>query len=209
MLYFKTVDAKTLELLKKILAIDIFKELRLVGGTSLALQIGHRISVDLDFFGKLDADEISIRKALNQIGEVKLLHKTENINIFTIDGIKVDLVNYPYPWLYDVVKEDNLQLADKKDIAAMKLAAIIGRGTKKDFIDLFFLLKEYSLSQLIMLYEQKYDDGSTFMVLRSLVYFDDADDELMPNIFEALDWELIKKSISDDLKSYINLSGKE
>jgi len=195
-----------LELLKKILAIDIFKELRLVGGTSLALQIGHRISVDLDFFGKLDADEISIRKALNLIGEVKLIHKTENINIFTIDGIKVDMVNYPYPWLDDVLEEDHLQLADKKDISAMKLAAILGRGTKKDFIDLFFLLKEYSLRQLLEFYEQKYHDGSVFMVLRSLVYFDDADDELMPKMFEDLDWKLIKKSISKDLKSYI---GKE
>ena len=206
MLYYKTIDAKTLELLKKILAIDIFKELRLVGGTSLALQIGHRISVDLDFFGKLDADEISIRKALNLIGEVKLIHKTENINIFTIDGIKVDMVNYPYPWLDDVLEEDHLQLADKKDISAMKLAAILGRGTKKDFIDLFFLLKEYSLRQLLEFYEQKYHDGSVFMVLRSLVYFDDADDELMPKMFEDLDWKLIKKSISKDLKSYI---GKE
>ena len=206
MLYYKTIDAKTLELLKKILAIDIFKELRLVGGTSLALQIGHRISVDLDFFGKLDADEIAIRKALNLIGEVKLIHKTENINIFTIDGIKVDMVNYPYPWLDDVLEEDHLQLAHKKDISAMKLAAILGRGTKKDFIDLFFLLKEYSLSQLIEFYEQKYHDGSVFMVLRSLVYFDDADDELMPKMFEDLDWKLIKKSISEDLKNYI---GKE
>ena len=178
----------------------------MVGGTSLALQTGHRISVDLDFFGKLDADEIAIRNALNQIGEVKLIHKTENINIFTIDGIKVDMVNYPYPWLEGIVGEDYLQLANKKDIAAMKLAAILGRGTKKDFIDLFFLLKEYSLSQLIEFYEQKYHDGSVFMVLRSLVYFDDADDELMPKMFEDLDWEMLKKSISEDLKNYI---GKE
>lgn len=203
MLHFKTIDAKTLELLKKIRMKAIFNELRLVGGTSLALQIGHRVSDDLDFFGKLDADEISISNALNQIGEVKLLYKTENIHIYTIDGIKVDIVNYPYPWIDDVVAGSNLQLANKKDIAAMKLAAITGRGTKKDFIDLYFLLKEYSLSQIIKFYEQKYHDGSVFMVLRSLVYFDDADEEIMPKMFKTSDWESVKQSISEDLKRYI------
>jgi predicted nucleotidyltransferase component of viral defense system len=203
MLYYKTIDSKTLELLKKILEVDIFKDLRLVGGTSLALQIGHRISVDLDFFGLLTADEISIRNALNQIGEINLLFKTENINIFTIDGIKVGIVNYPYPWLKDVIEEDHLRLAGKTDIAAMKLAAIVGRGTKKDFIDLFFLLKEYSLSELITYYEQKYHDGSVFMVLRSLAFFDDADDELMPKMFEHLNWERVKESIAENLKNYV------
>ena len=203
MLYYKTIDSKILELLKNILKVEIFNNLRLVGGTSLALQIGHRNSVDLDFFGKLEADEYAISNALNQIGEVKLLYKTENINICTVDGIKVDIVNYPYPWLADVIEEDNLHMAAKKDIAAMKLAAIIGRGTKKDFIDLYFLLKYYSLSQLIAFYEQKYHDGSVFMVLRSLVYFDDADGELMPKMFEELDWEKVKQKISEELNNYI------
>ena len=87
MLYYKTIDTKTLELLKEIQQVDIFKKLRLVGGTSLALQIGHRVSVDLDFFGELTADRISILNALNTLGEVKTLHYTENINVFTLNGI--------------------------------------------------------------------------------------------------------------------------
>jgi hypothetical protein len=182
--------------------IDTFKDLRLVGGTSLALQIGHRVSVDLDFFGKLNVDEIAIRNSLNQIGEVRLLHKTENIFIYTIDGIKVDIVNYPYPWLANVV-DNNLKLADIRDIAAMKLAAITGRGTKKDFIDLYYLLGDFSLDELIAFYEQKFQDGSVFMVLRSLVYFDDAEEELMPKIFENLDWEIVKQTISEKVKSFI------
>ena len=91
-----------------------FKELRLVGGTSLALQIGHRTSIDIDLFGTLEADEFEIDKILSKIGSITLLKKTKNINIYLIDGIKVDLVNYHYPWLEGKIIEDNLRLAGTK-----------------------------------------------------------------------------------------------
>lgn len=99
MLHYKTINTKTLELLKKIQSVDIFKDLRLVGGTSLALQIGHRESIDLDFFGELNFDKFEILSTLNSLGKVEIKQSTKNINIFSIDGIKVDIVNYPYPWL--------------------------------------------------------------------------------------------------------------
>lgn len=204
MLFYQTIDTKTLELLKEIQKVDIFKKLRLVGGTALALQIGHRISVDLDFFGILEADKISIINALNKMGEVKTISSTENINIYTINDIKVDIVNYPYPWLSDSVIKDDLYLADVRDIAAMKLAAITGRGSKKDFVDIYFLLKRYSLDQLLAFYTKKYKDGSVFLVLRSLAYFDDADLELMPRLFKTLSWDTVKTNISNILKEYIN-----
>ncbi len=165
MLHYKTVNTKTLELLSKIQSVDIFKNLRLVGGTSLALQIGHRESIDLDFFGVLNIDKFEILTALNNIGNVKIIQSTKNINIFSVNGIKVDIVNYPYPWLEKTHLEDQIKLAGKSDIAAMKLSAITGRGSKKDFIDLFFLLKEFSFKELLSFYEQKYHDGSTFLVL--------------------------------------------
>ena len=204
MLHYNTINAKTLELLKAIQRVDIFKNLRLVGGTALALQIGHRVSVDLDFFGNLEADNISVMQALNKIGDVKTIQNTENIHIYTINGIKVAIVNYPYPWLAPIVNQDGLCLAAVTDIAAMKLAAITGRGSKKDFIDIYVLLKQFSLYQLIEFYKQKYHDGSVFLVLRSLAYFDDADDELMPKLFKTLSWEAVKTSISEALKTYIN-----
>ncbi len=203
MLYYRTIDSKILELLKEIQKIDLFKDLRLVGGTSLALQIGHRISVDIDLFGKLDADRISIISELKKIGEVKTLHYTDSINVFIVNGIKVDIVNYPYPWLNTVINQDNLNLAGIKDIAAMKLAAIIGRGTMKDFIDLYFLLKQFSLNQILEFYKQKYKDGSVFLVLKSLSYFNDADLDVMPRMFDNIKWEDIKKQISKELKEYI------
>jgi predicted nucleotidyltransferase component of viral defense system len=146
MLHYNTINSATLELLRQLQAIPAFSKLRLVGGTSLALQIGHRTSIDLDLFGYLDADEFVVTNALNKIGDVTILKRSENINIYIINGIKVDIVNYPYSWLLDTLVEDNLKLARIEDIAAMKLAAITNRGTKKDFIDLFFLLKQYSLA---------------------------------------------------------------
>ncbi|MCF6222625.1 MAG: hypothetical protein L3J34_02740 [Flavobacteriaceae bacterium] len=100
MLHYETVNTKTLELLNKIQSVDIFKNLRLVGVTSLALQIGHRESINLDFFGELHIDKFEIISALNKLGKVKIRHTTKNINIFSVNGIKVDIVNYPYAWLH-------------------------------------------------------------------------------------------------------------
>lgn len=72
----------------------------------------------------MNVDDLEVSKILNKIGSITLLKHTQNINIYLIDGIKVDLVNYHYPWLEDIVFEDNIRLAGKKDISAMKLAAI-------------------------------------------------------------------------------------
>jgi len=204
MLFYQTIDTKTLELLKEIQSVSLFKKLRLVGGTSLALQIGHRISVDLDFFGQLEADKISIINALGEIGKVRSIHHTENINIYTVNDIKVDIVNYPYPWLSKRVIKDKLYLADVEDIAAMKLAAITGRGSKKDFVDIYFLLKRYKLDELLAFYKKKYPEGSIFLVLRSVAYFDDADLELMPKMITPLSWDEVKKTISKTLKEYVS-----
>lgn len=204
MLFYKTIDTQTLELLKEIQKVDLFKNLRLVGGTALALQIGHRISVALDFFGVLETDTISILKALNKIGLVKTIHQTENIHIYTLNGIKIDIVNYPYPWLQEAITLDSLLLAAVPDIVAMKLAAITGRGSKKDFIDIYFLLKQYSLDELITFYNLKYHDGSVFLVLKSLAYFDDADLDVTPRMFKMISWEEVKNTISKTLKEYVN-----
>jgi len=203
MLHYETIDSKTLGLLKDLQNIPAFSELRLAGGTSLALQIGHRKSIDIDLFGNIRADEFEISEALNKLGKVTILRKSANINIFVIENIKLDLVNYQYPWIEKSIFEDNIALAGQKDIAAMKLAAITGRGTKKDFVDLFFLLKQFSLSEMLGFYNQKYVDGSEFLVLKSLAYFDDADEDEDPIMLKPFDWNEIKKTIENHLKEYL------
>lgn len=106
-------------------------------------------------------------------------------------------------WIDAMYEVDDLRLASAKDIGAMKLAAITGRGTKKDFIDLFELLQHYSLADLIQLYEQKYHDGSVFLVLKSLVYFDDADAEITPHLLREYSWEEVKLHIKKAHKAYM------
>ena len=116
-------------------------------------------------------------------------------------------MNYSYPWLEEYILEDGLRLADKKDIAAMKMAAITGRGTKKDFVDLYFLLKEFKLEEILGFYNQKYFDGSEYLVLKSLSYFDDAEKDMDLHMLKPISWEKIKSYIQHCLQTYINDKG--
>lgn len=203
MLYYQTIDSSTLELLKQLQEQPAFKNLRLVGGTSLALQIGHRISVDIDLFGNIEADEFEVLSQINSIAPVTILKKSKNINIFLIKGVKVDIVNYNYPWLSQPISSKDLVLASLEDIAAMKLSAITGRGTRKDFIDMFFLLKHFSLQQMLDFYHQKYKDGNEFLVLKSLMYFEDAEQDEFPVMLIPQDWEAIELEIKTLVNNFL------
>ena len=203
MLHYETVDEGTLGLLKQLQSLGILSEMRLVGGTSLALQIGHRKSIDIDLFGNLSAEYENLMDELNTIGEVVPLKNSKNIHSLLVNDIKVDIVNYGYEWLTNKITIDNIQLASIEDIAAMKLNAIIGRGSKKDFIDLFFILKDYSLATIMEFYTKKYNDGSTFLVLKSLTYFEDADMEEMPFMFNNITWQTIKDNIKKAHAEYV------
>ena len=204
MLHYKTVDDFTLELLKKLQSLRIFSQMRLVGGTSLALQIGHRKSIDIDLFGLLNVDFDALTDELKTIGDVIVLGNSKNIHTYLIDEIKVDIVHYEYPWLKDKIVSGEIHLAAIEDIAAMKLSAIIGRGSKKDFIDLYYILQQFDVAQLMSFYGQKFRDGSSFLVLKSLVYFEDADNEAMPLMFEDLSWEEVKITIQKAHAGYVH-----
>ena len=169
----------------------------------MALQIGHRKSLDLDLFGAIEADDIYIAQTLNSLGTSQLIKKTPNIQIYVVNGIKVDIVNYHYRLIEAAIEEDNLRLAGKKDIAAMKLAAITGRGSKKDFIDIYFLLQEFSLAEMLSFYNEKYHDGSSFLVLKSLSYFEDAETDPQPFMLKETDWKQIKLTIVGSLDAFL------
>jgi hypothetical protein len=204
MLFYQTIDTKTLGILKKLQSAPEFSGLRLVGGTGLALQIGHRKSIDIDLFGPVQSDSLSISKKLDTIGKTTIIKDSENIHIFSIGSVKLDIVNYHYPWLEKAICEDALTLAGEKDIAAMKLAAITNRGSKKDFIDLFFLLKKFTLGELLDFYKKKFHDGSSFLVLKSLSYFDDADDDENPIMIKDVNWDTVKEFMKISLNKYIS-----
>lgn len=201
MLHYKTIEPATLELLKKLLAIPGFENLRLAGGTSLALQIGHRTSIDLDLFGLLDMEPEEVLDAIRSLGTVTILKNSRTIHIFMLNNIKVDIVNYNYPWLTPPNETDNLRLAGMEDICAMKLAAVAGRGTRKDFIDVYFLLRSFTLQEMFHFYSVKYTDASPFMVIKSLIYFEDAEKDPEPLMFEPLEWDTLKLELQKQVQS--------
>jgi predicted nucleotidyltransferase component of viral defense system len=204
MLSYKTIEPHTLELLKKLSQEPFLAKTRLVGGTALALQYGHRMSIDLDFFGEIEEDNTTIREILRKIGPISVYKETTNIKIYSINGIKIDFVNYKYPWIDTVIEKDGLRLASPKDIAAMKINAVEGRGTKKDFIDMYFLLQHYTLEDILKFYAEKYPENSIFRGLMSLTYFEDAENELMPIMFSNIKWNDMKQFILDKVSAIHN-----
>ncbi len=195
MLQTQTVEPNLLELLRSLMSNEVFSDFYLVGGTALALQIGHRKSIDIDLFGNTELDELSFLEILSNWGKIEILKKSRNILIYLINGIKLDFVNYRYPWLQEPLILEGIRFASKPDILAMKLNAISGRGSKKDFIDLYFLLKEFSIKEALSFYNKKYQDGSSFLVRKSLSYFGDADAEPSPLMFNDVSWDEVKSSI--------------
>ena len=199
MLHYNTIEPATLELLRQLQDIPFLSNTRLVGGTSLALQIGHRKSIDIDLFGEIDCEQYELVDALSDLGKLTILKESKNIHVYQLNEVKLDIVNYKYPWIKPIVIENNLRLANIEDIAAMKITAIIGRGTKKDFIDLAFLLDIFSLDEILNLYEKKYPEASRFMALKSITYFDDAETEPMPYMLEEKSWNDIKEKILKEI----------
>jgi len=195
MLHFKSVSTELLELLTRLMGQKEFNDFILVGGTALALQLGHRMSVDIDLFGPCEIDEIGFLEILKENGNVQVLKKSKNILICSVQDVKVDFVNYKYPLLEKPLENNHIRMAGMKDIAAMKINAIAGRGSKKDFIDLFFLMRYFTLNEILNFYLEKYKVGSEFLARKSLTYFEDAELEEMPLMFENITWTEIKNTI--------------
>lgn len=201
MLYYNTIEPTTLELLRQLQNITILSKTQLVGGTSLALQIGHRKSIDIDLFGEIDCQQYDLVEALSDLGSLTIVKESKNIHVYQLNGVKLDIVSYKYPWIKSPFIEDNIRLATLEDIAAMKISAIIGRGTKKDFIDVAFLLENFSLKEILGFYENKYSESSLFMAIKSLTYFDDAENEPMPYMLKNKSWSEIKERILKEVRS--------
>ena len=202
MLHTETVLPSTLGILKRIQALPNVSELRLVGGTALALHIGHRKSVDLDLFGSF-AENMSFRSLLLNAGYAADGSETGTVQTLKVNGVKVDFVNYPYPWLNEGVSEDGMTLADIRDIAAMKLSAAANRGRKKDFVDIAFLLDKFSIEDLFDLYQRKFSVSEYSFALRGLTYFDDAEDDPMPEMLIPVTWKEVKRKIESAVREFV------
>jgi predicted nucleotidyltransferase component of viral defense system len=200
MLHYSTIYPETLQLLRELQNIKYLDDFLLVGGTSLALQIGHRVSIDLDLFAVTKVEIPSIKDHIDHLGRIQVVNQSPKVLNLFIDDIKVDFVTYQYEFLQSPILIDELRLASIPDIAAMKLAAITGRGARKDFIDLYFLLDTFSLPELFNFFRNKFPDGNDFLVYKSLTYFADAEVEPMPKMLKPVEWEEVKIKIIQEVK---------
>ncbi len=202
MLQYSTVEPHTLELLRELMSREYLKNFVLVGGTALALQIGHRKSVDLDLFTLSDFTSEKLLENLKTDYQVLIRAQSSQSLIVEINRIKVDFIRFKYPFIRPILRIDDLRMLGTEDIAPMKLDAITGRGSKKDFFDLYFLLQKYSLKELLDLYAQKYDHQTIFHVIRSLSYFLDAESDPEPMVFDKkVTWAKVKKLIGKQVQT--------
>ncbi|MBQ9522466.1 MAG: nucleotidyl transferase AbiEii/AbiGii toxin family protein [Paludibacteraceae bacterium] len=203
MLSIQTIQPDTLELLKRLASQPELTQTRLVGGTALALLYGHRKSIDLDFFGVLPEDKDDLIDMAKQIGNVTVINKSKSIVQTIINDVKVDFVDYSrYSWIVEPIQDDGFVLASDKDIAALKVNAIMGRGTRKDFVDLYFLLQHYSLEEILSFYKLKYPEYSEYRALLSMTYFEDAEMQEMPIMLINTSWDDMKKTIIKAVNDY-------
>jgi hypothetical protein len=166
---------------KRNTALPLLKEFKndfyLAGGTGLALQIGHRDSVDFDFFCETDFDTEKLFEKIKQLFYGHKIIKTQEeknaLTVFVDDAIKISFFAYAYKLIGKIIDEPNLKIASIEDIACMKLSAIVSRATNKDYIDLYFILQKFSLKELLENLNQKLPDLDANLVLKSLVYFKD------------------------------------
>ena len=204
-MYQKVINAKTKRILEKISQIKKIQDFYLAGGTALALQLGHRKSIDLDWFSQKKFDINLLKENLSLLGKLKIESQDEKTLNCQIDGVKISFFVYPYNVLFPFVDFMKIKLADERDIACMKIDTIANRGAKKDFIDLYFLLQKYPIEKLMNLFDKKYAhiQYSRIHLLKGLTYFIDAELEPMPKMLKHISWKEIKNNIKKQVKDII------
>ena len=175
------IAPKTYQLIQELQAMPYLKDFHLVGGTALALQLGHRNSIDIDLFTQINFDDFELVQVLTENYNFKEIFKRKNTIISLIDNIKTDFIRHAYPFIKPPITEEGIRLLGLEDIAAMKLHAIVQSGKRlKDFIDIYFILQHHTMAQIVGYYEEKYMFSNAIVALKALNYFDDIDVEMDP-----------------------------
>lgn len=207
-MFYNILDKKRLGIL------PLFRNFKdtfyLAGGTSLALHLGHRDSVDFDFFCE---ENINTKELFERLREIfaghKLLKIQDEPNTLTLlidESVKISFFTYKYKLIDKTVSDENLTYASIQDIACMKLSAITGRANNKDYIDLYFILKLFSLSSLLIKSSEKHPELDRNLILKSLVYFEDiAEEKIIFKNNNDVDFEDVKQKLKNEVKKLSNL----
>ena len=198
-MFKETLYPKTEEVLKEVWKVAEPFGFYLAGGTGLALQLGHRRSIDIDLFVQKFPERDLLISKLKPLSPKITQEATGTLDLL-IKSVKTSFLEYEYSLLEELVKLENLGgvlAASVIDIACMKLTAISSRGSKKDFFDLYFILQKYSWDTLWQVFVKKYQgvDYNKQHIFKSLVYFTDADRDPDPDLLKVVSWKDVKKSL--------------
>ena len=198
MLHKETVEPELLTLAIELFKVPALQQFVLVGGTAISLLIGNRKSIDIDLFTENSFEADQMQAILKEHGlQFAVQSISKGAILGYINSIKTDFIRHAYPWIDPPEKMDGLVIASLKDLAAMKLNAIVGSGSRlKDFVDVAFLSANFSLSEMMDFYEMKYPDINGLMAMKSLCYFDDIDFTVgIEYIGKERSWEEVKERL--------------
>ncbi|HDY73423.1 MAG TPA: hypothetical protein ENH86_02520 [Candidatus Jorgensenbacteria bacterium] len=185
--------------------LDRFNKFYLAGGTALALQIGHRASIDFDLFSKkeIQKDFLSeIEEAFPGENISVVVNNPDEVTVF-VSETKVTFLKYPFPLIYDLVNYESVNLATIKEIAGIKAYTIGRRGSFKDYVDLYFILSEkyFSLNEIIDVAEKKYgSDFNSRLFLEQLLYLEDITDTEIVFLKDSVDKKELRKFFEEEIK---------
>lgn len=182
----------------------------LAGGTALALHLGHRTSQDLDFYTKKHFKPRIIYKKFKKVFSNKEFSKpiiAEDTLKFKIGNTDLSFFRYPYPLIRPLISFQSVELASPEDIAAMKMEAILDRGLKRDFIDIYFLIKKYGLKEVLIFVEEKYPETfNEYRYLIAVTYFEDAEKSEQGRkriyVYSGVSWTTVKRFLSGEVKKH-------
>jgi hypothetical protein len=197
------LSTETDNILKNLKPEDLPEGSYLAGGTAVALHLGHRRSADLDFFTPIEFIERQWQEKLERDLGFKLIKRDWQTLIGSVNDVKISIFGYFYPQIGPCERYYHIPVASLYDLAAMKLDVIIGRGTKRDFIDVYFLARKFTLTTLFSYYQQKYNhfEEKELMLKKSLVYFADAEKDDMPHMLAPVNWSEIKKWFTKEIRT--------
>lgn len=200
------LDTRTKKNLGLLSRQDFIAHFYLAGGTACALHLGHRTSDDLDFFSAQDLTYYPIQNSLRNKGHFIVDYSDSQTLVGRFNETKVSFFTYSYPLIGESIDLLNITISSLMDIGCMKVDAISSRGSKRDFVDLYFILKKFnwSLKEFFKCFEKKYGRGNYNVVhiLKSLVYFDDADMDPELDMKVPFSWEEAKAFYIDEIKLF-------